>query len=33
MQTLGLLKEMDGEERTGGPAAYDSNAIVIPEAY
>jgi hypothetical protein len=32
IKSLGLLKEMDGEERTGRPTADDGNAIVVAEA-
>jgi hypothetical protein len=32
IKSLGLPKEMDGEERTGRPTADDGNTIVVAEA-
>jgi len=33
METFGFLKEMDGEERTGGSAADDGNAVVVAKGH
>jgi hypothetical protein len=32
IETLGLAKKMDGEERTGGSTTHDGNAVVVAEA-